>query len=68
MLALARKPGQSLVIEPDPALDPQTTVGELFRGGAITITVIQVSGSVVKLGIDADRRLVVLRDELVGNL
>lgn len=43
---------------------PSTTIGELFRDGPIEITVTQVAGNRVRLGIQADRRLLVLRTEL----
>lgn len=64
MLLLKRKTGERIRIELDPLLDPATPVGDLFKGGGIDIVVTQVSAAHVKLGIEADPRLVILRDEL----
>src|SRR5437762_2206192 len=50
-LVLSRRVSQSFVIFPDAMLDPSTPVSELFRGGPIKITVTQVNGARVKLGI-----------------
>ena len=64
MLVLKRKEGERIRIELDPLLDPATPVGELFKGRGIEIVVTQVSGAQVKLGIEADSRLLILRGEL----
>lgn len=66
MLMLSRRLGEALQIELGEDTAPSTTIGELFRAGPIEITVTQIVGSRVKLGIQADRRLVVLRTELIG--
>lgn len=65
MLMLKRKEGERIRIELDPTVDPATPVGDLFAGGGIEIVVTQISVAHVKLGIDADARLLILRDELV---
>lgn len=64
MLILKRKAGERIRIELDPQLDPATPIGELFRDRAIEILVTQIDAACVKLGIDADARLLILRDEL----
>ncbi len=64
MLILTRRVGQSLIIGPGAGLDPSMSVGELFRQGPIEVVVSSMNGSRVKLSIVADRRLLILRDEL----
>jgi len=64
VLVLKRKAGERIRIDLDPGLDPATPIGELFRDRAIEIVVSQVNAVYVKLGIDADPRLRILRDEL----
>ena len=66
MLILTRRIGQRLLIEPLHGLDPATPVGELFREGPIVITVCRVDCQQVRLGIDADANLLVVRQELHG--
>ena len=66
MLVLKRKPGERIRIELDPALDPATPVSELFSGSGIEIVVTHVNALCVKLGIQADPRLIILREELVS--
>ncbi len=64
MLILTRRPGESLVIEPDPTLggDPQGW----FADGPIRLRISDVRHNIVRLGIDAPRALRVLREELVN--
>ena len=64
MLILKRKLGERVRIELDPRLDPATPVSALFEQGGIEIVVSEVHSQYVKLGIEADPRLVILRDEL----
>lgn len=64
MLILTRKPSQSIVIDLIEGLDPQTPVGELFAQGPIEILVSEVRSGQVRLGVQADPRLRILRDEL----
>lgn len=64
MLILTRRVGQSFTIEPSLALDPAMPIGELFREGPIEVLIGAVSGSRVKLSVVADRRLLILREEL----
>lgn len=64
VLILNRQPGQSLIIRPQPTLDPATPVGELFRAEPIEVRVTGVRGSHVRLGVTAHGGLCILRDEL----
>ncbi len=64
MLVLTRKPGQAIQIDLMEDLDPQTPVGELFVTGPIEIIIGGFRGDQVKLGIHADKRFRILRDEL----
>jgi sRNA-binding carbon storage regulator CsrA len=64
MLVLTRKPGQAIQIDLMEDLDPRTPVGELFAQGPIEIIVGGIRGDQVKLGINADKRFRILRDEL----
>ena len=67
MLILTRRVGQSFIIGPGSTLDPAMSIGELFRQGPIEVCVSAVSGGRVKLSIVADRRLLILREELWDN-
>ena len=64
MLILSRKPGERLCIDLAEGVSGTTTVGELFRGGPIEVTVTRVHCGAVRLGIRADRRFLILREEL----
>jgi carbon storage regulator CsrA len=65
MLSLTRRSEESLLIYPHEDIDPTMTVGELFSNGPIKVQVVQVEGNQVRLGVDAPRALLVMRDELV---
>lgn len=64
MLVLSRREGESLTISLDPDIDPNTPACELFAGGPLVITVGDIRGGMVRLGVSADSRLTVLRSEL----
>lgn len=64
MLVLTRRPGQAIRIDLMEGVDAKTPVGELFTAGAIEVTVTGVKGMQVKIGIRADSRFRVLREEL----
>jgi len=64
MLILTRKPGQVVRIDLMEDLDPKTPVGDLFAGGPIEVVVTSVNGAQVKLGLNADPRFRILREEL----
>ncbi len=61
MLALTLKDGQTVRIFPDENLDPATPVGELFRDGAIEVTVVHHESGRVRLAFRAPRALRILR-------
>ena len=64
MLILTRKPGQVVTINLREDVDLKTPVGELFAQGPIEVMVTAVNGAQVKLGIRADPRFLILRQEL----
>ena len=64
MLIITRKPGQSLAIDLLAPADARLPAGELFAAGPLQIVVARVEGGRVQLGIDADPRLRILREEL----
>ena len=64
MLVITRRVSESFIILPDPGLDAATPIGELFRQRPIEVSIVQVSGTRVKLSINADHRLLILRKEL----
>lgn len=64
MLVLTRRPGESIRIITSKSLDPRTTIGELFADGPIEVHVSSVAGERVRIGIEADDRLVILRNDL----
>jgi len=64
VLVLKRRVGERVRIELDPQLDRATPVGDLFGTHGIEIVVTEARSTHVKLGIEADPRLLILRDEL----
>ena len=60
MLFLTTKPGDSLWIELGD-IDPGTPVGEVFARGPIEVLVAVVKEGQVRLGVEADCRLLVRR-------
>ena len=66
MLVLTRKPRQNILLYPSPQLPPETTVGELFEAGPIAVVVARVEDGKVRMGVEADRRFVIMRGELEG--
>jgi len=64
MLILSRKPGQILKIQPVSDLPLTTPVGALFAEGPIEIVVQKIQGQQVRIGIQADDRLLIFREEL----
>jgi sRNA-binding carbon storage regulator CsrA len=64
MLFLTRKPGQSITIQPQPSLRPETPVSQLFEDGPIRIQVAGVVGPQVRVGVAAHAGLCILREEL----
>ena len=66
MLVLSRRTKESLYIFPHDLLDPNVTIGELFKGSPIVITFKDLTYNRVKIGITAPKHLVVLRDDIVS--
>ena len=64
MLILTRREGESLTLTLDSSIDPATPAGQLFASGPVVITVRRLRGGMVRLGVAADPRLIVLRSEL----
>ncbi|TAM48238.1 MAG: carbon storage regulator [Gammaproteobacteria bacterium] len=64
MLALALKDGQTVRISPDETPDPATPAGELFRDGAIEVTVVRHESGRVWLAFRAPREPLILRTRL----
>ncbi len=63
MLILTRKRGQSVCIELG-NIDPCTPVGEVFADGPIRVLLVSVQYGQIKLGIEANSGLLILRSEL----
>ena len=64
MLLLTRKCGQGLTIGPEQTLDLNTPIGRLFADGPIRVVVKNMDGELVRLGVAADARFLILREEL----
>ncbi len=65
MLIISRRTSESVNISPDPRLDPQTTIAELFKDGPITVTVTDIQRSQAKIGIEAPAQIHIVRSELI---
>jgi sRNA-binding carbon storage regulator CsrA len=65
MLILTRRQGQSLTINPEPSIDPDTPVARLFANGPIRVQVLGLQGPPVRLGVEANPGFCILRDELL---
>ena len=65
MLVLTRKSNESILIDLDPDVDPNTPVGSLLQQGPIEITVRTRAKGETQLIIRADVRFRILRKELV---
>jgi sRNA-binding carbon storage regulator CsrA len=64
MLILTRRTGQSVIIQLDPNIDPETPIKEFFSKEPLRLTVTHVNGNQVKVGIAAHPGLTILREEL----
>jgi len=65
MLSLSRKENQSLFIRLDKNTDPNMTVGELFKDGAIEVYVHDLRKTQIKIGIQAPQELNIIRAEAI---
>jgi sRNA-binding carbon storage regulator CsrA len=64
MLVLTRRSREIVRIQLAEGVDPEIPARQLFADGPIELVVTQVQSGQVKLGISADRRFLILRDEL----
>ena len=64
MLILTRKPGEAITLALLEDTDRRTPVGELLAHGPIEVVVLDVRRGQVKLGLRADARFLILREEL----
>lgn len=67
MLIITRKPGQCLSIDLLTPADARLPAGELFASGPLQIVIARIEGGRVQLGIEADPRLRILREELAAS-
>jgi sRNA-binding carbon storage regulator CsrA len=67
MLILTQKPGQSVIIQPDKSLDPDTPIKELFRDGPIEVVVRKAGLNQISMYIQADLGFAILRHELISD-
>ena len=65
MLVFTRRSGETFVLYPDPKLDPNTTIAELFARGPIEITVTETKLHHARIGVDAPPQIHVYRSELL---
>ncbi len=61
VLSITRKQGQSFLLSLRDGVDPKMTVAELFKDGPMH----RILKAEVRIGIQAPRELLVLREELV---
>ena len=66
MLILTRTVGRGVLIGLAPDVSQEVTARALFAEGPIKVLIAEVGRRYVRLGVEADPRLVILRDELVG--
>ena len=64
-LALTRHEGEQIKLSIDPGVDAAALLQHLLRDG-ITIHIGELSGGKVRIGVDAPKEMLVLRDELTG--
>lgn len=64
MLTFTRKRGESIILDIDPTIDPETPIGDVLSY-PIQIKVDKTSSGSTKISIDAPRAIQVMRDELL---
>jgi sRNA-binding carbon storage regulator CsrA len=62
-LTLSRREGDQIKLSIDPGVDTEALLKHLLRDG-ITIHVGELSGGQVRIGVDAPKEILILRDEL----
>ena len=66
MLSLSRKQNESLFIFPNLDVNPNMTVAELFKDGAIEVYVHDFRKTQIKIGIQASLELNIVRGEMIN--
>lgn len=61
MLIVSRKDAESIEIRPGDDTDPSMTLGDLFSGGPIEITIFSSNNNRVKMGVQAPSQLCIWR-------
>ncbi len=61
MLIVSRRIAESLLIAPGDGVDPNMTLGDLFRSGPIEITIFNGGATRVKMGVQAPAELDIQR-------
>ncbi len=61
MLIVSRKDAESIEIRPGDGIDLGMTLGDLFRGGPIEITIFSSNNNRVKMGVQAPEQLCIWR-------
>ncbi len=61
MLIITRKRGERIVIDLDPAADPETRAADLFAHGPLEILLVESARGTARLAIAATRSLIVRR-------
>ena len=61
MLIVSRKDAESIEIRPGDDIDLNMTLGDLFRGGPIEITIFSSNNNRVKMGVQAPEQLCIWR-------
>jgi hypothetical protein len=61
MLVISRRENEAITIEPARGLDPELTLREAFRQGAIEIRLIRINGNRVRLAISAPAEMKIWR-------
>ena len=65
MLIVSRYIGESVILYPDPSLDPGIKVSELFHERQIMITITDIQRNQARIGIDAPEQISIVRLELI---
>lgn len=66
MLIVSRKDAESIEIRPGDDIDPSMTLGDLFKGGPIEITIFSSNNNRVKMGVQAPEALSIWRKKAVA--
>ena len=66
MLIVSRRDAESIEIRPADNIDLSMTLGDLFRGGPIEITIFSSNNNRVKMGVQAPEQLSIWRKKAVA--